>query len=65
MSKALLAAIVLTGLFTLAAPNASAGFATRLYAEPTQGNVAQVDYRSNGHHWHHRSMRHGHWHYWN
>jgi hypothetical protein len=65
--KPLLTAVVLTGLFTLTTPNASAASAISLHAEfaQAQGNVTKVDYRSNGHHWHHQSMHHGHWHYWN
>jgi hypothetical protein len=64
MIKALLAAGVVTGFFTLTTPHASAT-AGSLHEASAQGDVTKVDYRWNGHHWHHRAMRHGHWHYWN
>jgi hypothetical protein len=65
MRKALLAAVVVVGLFALATPNASAATAVGLLSQPTQDNVVTVYYRWHGQHWHHRSMNHGHWHYWN
>jgi hypothetical protein len=64
MIKTLLAAGVVTGFFTLLTPHVSAATAESLNKASAQ-SVAKVDFRWNGHHWHHRMMRHGHWHYWN
>jgi hypothetical protein len=65
MHKILLAAVVMTGFLTLTTPKLAAAPSAGMIAAPAQDTAQKVDYRSNGHHWHHRSRSHGHWHYWN
>jgi hypothetical protein len=67
MRKALLTAVVvMTGFFTLTMPSPSASAAGRPVGQD-RGKVTRVVYRwhAHHHHWHHRSMHHGHWRYWN
>jgi hypothetical protein len=66
MRKMLLVAVaVMLGLFTLTAFDAAAAPTVGIGVKAAGGIATNVDYRSNGRHWHHRSYHHRHWHYWN
>jgi hypothetical protein len=60
-----LTAAVVTGFLTLTMPGASAAPSGGLLSKSTQDDVTKVYYRWHGQHWHHRSIHHGHWRYWN
>jgi hypothetical protein len=67
MRRFRLAAIALTGLFTLTTLGAAAapsGAPAGVHPTPANGMVTNIDYWHNHHHWHHRHWNHGHWHYW-
>ena len=61
MYKLLLAAVALTGFFTLTTPSASAAqVGLIVHAAPAYGMVTDVDYH---HHWRHRRWHRAHWHH--
>jgi hypothetical protein len=55
----------MTGFFTVTTLNASAALFAGIRTVPAPGMMTKVEYRPNGHRWHHRHWHHGHWHYSN